>query len=136
MAAEPGDQELQDKELANNEVESAEISEYEAEKLAANEEDIIDEVWLPLINKGEISADVLHSEKLSANDKYVDNIDSTSDCLQVPVTLKDEVLWLAGLGKSSHSEQTRICCYCDVHLCIDEDGKCFMKYHTDVQYWL
>ena len=44
MAAEPGDQELQeDKELADNEVESAEISEYEVEKLAVNEEDIADE---------------------------------------------------------------------------------------------
>ena len=46
MAAEPGDQELQDdKELANNEVdnevESAEISKYEVEKLATNEKDII-----------------------------------------------------------------------------------------------
>ena len=42
-AGEPGDQELQDEELADNEVESAEISEYKVEKLAANEEDIIDE---------------------------------------------------------------------------------------------
>ena len=68
MAAEPGDQELQDKELVDNEVESAEISEYEVEKLAANEEDIIDEVRLPLINKGKISADVLRSAELNAND--------------------------------------------------------------------
>ena len=43
-AAEPGDQDLQeDEELADNEVESAEIGEYEVEKSAVNEEDIINE---------------------------------------------------------------------------------------------
>ena len=73
---------------------------------------------------------------VSANDESVDNIDSKSDCLQVPVTLEHEMLWLVGLGKSSHSEETRICSYCDVYLCIDEDGKCFVKYHTDIQYCL
>ena len=108
MATEPGDQELQDKELADNEVESAEISEYEVEKLAANEEDIIDEVRLPLINKGEVSADVLRSAELNANDESVDNVNSMSDRLQVPVTLEGEVLRPAGLGESSHSEETGI----------------------------
>ena len=43
-AAKPGNQGLQeDKEVADNEVESAEIGEYEVEKSAVNEEDIIDE---------------------------------------------------------------------------------------------
>ena len=70
-----------------------------------NEEDIIDEPWLPLINEGEVSADVLRSVELSANDESVDNVDSMSDWLQVPVTLEREV---AGLGKSSHLEDTAI----------------------------
>ena len=58
MAAESCDQELQDKELADNEEESAEISEYKVEKLTANEEEMIDEARLPLINEGEALADV------------------------------------------------------------------------------
>ena len=48
--------------------------------------------------------DVLRSVELNANDESVDNVDSTSDHLQVPVTLKGEVLRLAGLGELSHSE--------------------------------
>ena len=79
-AAEPGDQDLQeDKELADNEVESAEIGEYEVEKSAVNEEDIIDEARLPLINEGKVAADVLRSAELSANDQSVDNVASMSD---------------------------------------------------------
>ena len=80
MAAEPSDQDLQeDKELADNEVESAKIGEYEVEKSAVNEEDIIDEARLPLINEGEVAVDVLRSAELSANDQSVDNVDSMSD---------------------------------------------------------
>ena len=75
-------------------------------KLAANEKDIIDEVWLPLINERKVSADVLCSSELNANNEAVDNIDSTSNRSQVPVTLKVEVLRLAGLGESSHLEET------------------------------
>ena len=109
MAAEPGDQDLQeDEELADNEVESAEIGEYEVEKSAVNEEDIIDEARLPLINEGEVAADVLRSAELSANDQSVDNVDSMSDRLQLPDTLEGEVLRLAGLGESNHSEDTAI----------------------------
>ena len=44
-----------------------------------NEQDITDEAWLPLINEGEISLDVLLSAELSANDGSVDNIDSMLD---------------------------------------------------------
>ena len=59
-AAEPGDQDLQeDEELADNEIESAEIGEYEVERSAVNEEDIIDEARLPLINEGEVAVDIL-----------------------------------------------------------------------------
>ena len=104
--AEPGDQDLQeDEELADNEVESAEIGEYEVEKVAVNEEDIIIEARLPLINEGEVAADVLRSAELSANDR---SVDSMSDRLQLPVTLEGEVLRLAGLGESNHSEDTAI----------------------------
>ena len=71
------------------------------------EEDIVDEARLPLINEGEVSADVLCSAELNPNNESVDNVDSTSDCLQVPVTLEGdhEVLWPAG---SSHSRITSI----------------------------
>ena len=62
------------------------------EKLAANEEDIIDEARLPLINEGEVSVDMLHSAELNANEESIDNVDSTSDHLKVPVTLEGEVL--------------------------------------------
>ena len=106
--AEPGDQDLQDEELADNKVESAEIGEYEVEKSAVNEEDIINEAQLPLINEGKVAADVLRSAELSANDRSVDNVDSMLDRLQLPVTLKGEVLRLAGLGESNHSEDTAI----------------------------
>ena len=108
-AAELGDQDLQeDEDLADNEVESAEIGEYEVEKSAVNEEDIINEARLPLINEGEVAADVLRSAELSANDRSVDNVDSMSDRLQLPVTLEGEVLRLAGLGELNHSEDTAI----------------------------
>ena len=41
------------------------------------------------------------------------------------------------LQRSDCRHESRvICSYCDVHLCIDEDRKCFMKCHTDIQYWL
>ena len=41
------------------------------------------------------------------------------------------------LQRSDCRHESRvICSYCDVHLCIDEDRKCFMKYHTDILYWL
>ena len=87
-AAERGDQDLQeDEELADNKVESAEIGEYEEEKSAVNEEGIINEARLPLINEGKVAADVLRSAELSANDQSVDNVDSMSDRLQLPVTL-------------------------------------------------
>ena len=61
-----------------------------------------------MINEGKVSADVLHSAELNANDESVDSVDSTSDHLQIPVTLKGEVIQLAGLGKSSHSEEIGI----------------------------
>ena len=50
----------------------------------------------------------MHPAELNANNKSVDNVDSTSDHLQVPVTLEGEVLQPAGLGESSHSEETGI----------------------------
>ena len=78
------------------------------EKSAVNEEDIIDEARLPLINKGKVAADVLCSAELSENDQSVDNVDSISGRFQLPVTLKGEVLRLAGLGESNHSEDTAI----------------------------
>ena len=41
------------------------------------------------------------------------------------------------LPRSECRHESRvICSHCDVHLCIDEQRKCFMKYHTDIQYWL
>ena len=73
-----------------------------------NEEDIIDEARLPLINKGEVTADVLRSAELSANDQSVDTDDSMSDRLQLPVTLEGGVLQLAGLGESNHSEDSHL----------------------------
>ena len=51
---------------------------------------------------------MLHSAELNTNDESVNNVDSTSDHLQVPVTLKGEMLQPAGLGESSHSEETGI----------------------------
>ena len=75
------------------------MSVYEVEKLTTNKKDVIDEARLPLINEGKVSADVLHSAELNANDESVDNFDSTSDRLQVPVSLKGEVLWPTGLGE-------------------------------------
>ena len=108
-AAELGDQDLQeDEELADNEVESAEIGECEVEKSAVNEEDIINEARLPLINEDKVAAGVLRSAELSANDRSVDNVDSMSDHLQLPAMLKGEVLRLAGLGESNHSEDIAI----------------------------
>ena len=111
-AAEPGDQELQpDEELADNEVESVEIGEDEVEKSAVNEENIIDEARLPVIYEDENLADAVHSAERSADDRSSDNLDGTSDGLQVPVTLDGEVLRIAGsptidtsLGESSHLE--------------------------------
>ena len=61
-----------------------------------------------MINEGEVAADVLCSAELSANDQSVDNVDSMSDRLQLPVTLESEVLRLAGLGESNHSKDTAI----------------------------
>ena len=46
--------------------------------------------------------------ELNANDESVDNVDGTSDRLQVPVTLEGEVLRPAGLGESSHLEEIGI----------------------------
>ena len=54
---------------------------------------------------------------------------------------KAECVVCSKKGKTSSSAiifQTQeqvyiICYYCDVHLCIDEDRKCFMKYHIDIQ---
>ena len=57
-----------------------------------NEEDIIVEARLPLINEGEVAADVLCSAELSTNNQSVDNVDSMSGRLQLPVTLEGEVL--------------------------------------------
>ena len=45
---------------------------------------------------------MLHSAELNTNDESVNNVDSISDHLQVPVTLKGEMLQPAGLGESSH----------------------------------
>ena len=61
-----------------------------------------------MINEGKVSADILHSAELNTNDESVDNVDSTSDHLQVTVTLEGEVLRPAGLGKSSYLEETGI----------------------------
>ena len=80
----------------------------EVEKLAANEEDIIDEAQLPLINEGKVSVDVFRSAELNANNESIDNIDSSSDRLQVPVTLEGEVLRPAGLGEKRNSGITNI----------------------------
>ena len=41
------------------------------------------------------------------------------------------------LQRSDCRHKSRVVCsYCNVHLCIDDDRKCFMKYHTNIQYWL
>ena len=41
-----------------------------------------------------------------------------------------------GLTRTQMRHETRIKCnVCDVHLCIDSDRNCYVKYHTLVDYW-
>ena len=41
------------------------------------------------------------------------------------------------LTRHEMRHESRIkCCKCNVHLCIEENRDCFIKYHTTIQYWL
>ena len=51
---------------------------------------------MPVIYEDENLADAVHSAERSADDRSCDNLDGTSDGLQVPVNLDGEVLWIAG----------------------------------------
>ena len=41
------------------------------------------------------------------------------------------------LSRANIHHETRMkCSSCGVHLCIEMDRQCFIKYHTECQYWI